>query len=170
MPHYIAVMQYADNRELREQLYRAYSTRASELGKPEWDNTPNITRCLEIALAEANLLGYENYAELSLVTKMAETPAQVLDFLRDLAKRAKPFAQQDLAEVREFAAQHLGLPEIQSWDLSYASEKLRKQKYAFSETEVKKYFPVSKVLAGLFAQIKRLIWREFDGKICSCLA
>ena len=156
MPHYIAVMQYADNRELREQLYRAYSTRASELGKPEWDNTPNITRCLEIALAEANLLGYENYAALSLVTKMAETPAQVLDFLRDLAKRAKPFAQQDLAEVREFAAQHLGLPEIQSWDLSYASEKLRKQKYAFSETEVKKYFPVSKVLAGLFAQIKRL--------------
>lgn len=156
MPHYIAVMQYADNRELREQLYRAYSTRASELGKPEWDNTPNITRCLEIALAEANLLGYENYAALSLVTKMAETPAQVLDFLRDLAKRAKPFAQQDLAEVREFAAQHLGLPDIQSWDLSYASEKLREQKYAFSETEVKKYFPVSKVLAGLFAQIKRL--------------
>ncbi|MDK4555420.1 M3 family metallopeptidase [Kingella kingae] len=156
MPHYIAVMQYADNRELREQLYRAYCTRASELGKAEWDNTPNITRCLEIALQEANLLGYENYAALSLVTKMAETPAQVLDFLRDLAKRAKPFAQQDLAEVREFAAQHLGLPDIQSWDLSYASEKLREQKYAFSETEVKKYFPVSKVLAGLFAQIKRL--------------
>ncbi len=156
MPHYIAVMQYADNRELREQLYRAYCTRASELGKAEWDNTPNITRCLEIALQEANLLGYENYAALSLVTKMAETPAQVLDFLRDLAKRAKPFAQQDLAEVREFAAQNLGLPDIQSWDLSYASEKLREQKYAFSETEVKKYFPVSKVLAGLFTQIKRL--------------
>nr|WP_042949137.1 M3 family metallopeptidase [Kingella kingae] len=156
MPHYIAVMQYADNRELREQLYRAYCTRASELGKAEWDNTPIITRCLEIALQEANLLGYENYAALSLVTKMAETPAQVLDFLRDLAKRAKPFAQQDLAEVREFAVQHLGLPDIQSWDLSYASEKLREQKYAFSETEVKKYFPVSKVLAGLFAQIKRL--------------
>ncbi|EGK07315.1 M3 family metallopeptidase [Kingella kingae] len=156
MPHYIAVMQYADNRELREQLYRAYCTRASELGKAEWDNTPNITRCLEIALQEANLLGYENYAALSLVTKMAETPAQVLDFLRDLAKRAKPFAQQDLAEVREFAATNLGLPDIQSWDLSYASEKLREQKYAFSETEVKKYFPVSKVLAGLFTQIKRL--------------
>ncbi|WP_043902980.1 M3 family metallopeptidase [Kingella kingae] len=156
MPHYIAVMQYADNRELREQLYRAYCTRASELGKAEWDNTPIINRTLEIALQEANLLGYENYVALSLVTKMAETPAQVLDFLRDLAKRAKPFAQQDLAEVREFAAQHLGLPDIQSWDLSYASEKLREQKYAFSETEVKKYFPVSKVLAGLFTQIKRL--------------
>ncbi|MDK4650285.1 M3 family metallopeptidase [Kingella kingae] len=156
MPHYIAVMQYADNRELREQLYRAYCTRASELGRAEWDNTPIINRTLEIALQEANLLGYENYAALSLVTKMAETPAQVLDFLRDLAKRAKPFAQQDLAEVREFAATNLGLPDIQSWDLSYASEKLREQKYAFSETEVKKYFPVSKVLAGLFTQIKRL--------------
>ncbi len=156
MPHYIAVMQYADNRELREQLYRAYCTRASELGKAEWDNTPIINRTLEIALQEANLLGYENYAELSLVTKMAETPAQVLDFLRDLAKRAKPFAEKDLAEVRAFAAEKLRLPEIQSWDLSYASEKLREAKYAFSETEVKKYFPVSKVLAGLFAQIERL--------------
>ena len=156
MPHYIAIMQYADNRSLREKIYHAYSTRASELGKPEWDNTANITRCLEIALAEANLLGYKNYAELSLVTKMADNPAQVLEFLRDLAKRAKPFAQQDLAEVRQFARENLDLNDIQSWDLSYASEKLREAKYAFSETEVKKYFPVSKVLAGLFAQIKHL--------------
>lgn len=156
MPHYIAIMQYADKRELREQIYRAYATRASELGKPEWDNTNNITRCLEIALAEAKLLGYTNYAELSLVTKMADTPAQVLEFLRDLAKRAKPFAQQDLAEVREFAREKLGLTDIQSWDLSYASEKLREAKYAFSETEVKKYFPANKVLSGLFAQINRL--------------
>lgn len=156
MPHYLAIMQYADKRELREQIYRAYATRASELGKPEWDNTNNITRCLEIALAEAKLLGYTNYAELSLVTKMADTPAQVLEFLRDLAKRAKPFAQQDLAEVREFAREKLGLTDIQSWDLSYASEKLREAKYAFSETEVKKYFPANKVLSGLFAQINRL--------------
>ncbi len=156
MPHYIAIMQYADKRELREQIYRAYATRASELGKPEWDNTANITRCLEIALAEAKLLGYQNYAELSLVTKMADTPAQVLDFLRDLAKRAKPFAEQDLAEVRNFAREKLGLDDIQSWDLSYASEKMREAKYAFSETEVKKYFPANKVLSGLFAQIQRL--------------
>ena len=156
MPHYLAIMQYADNRELREQLYRAYSTRASEFGKPEWDNTNHITRILTIALEEAKLLGYADYAELSLVTKMAETPAQVLAFLRDLARRAKPFAEQDLAEVRQYAAEHLGQPEIQSWDLAYASEKLREAKYAFSETEVKKYFPVSKVLAGLFAQIQRL--------------
>ncbi|SSY71217.1 M3 family metallopeptidase [Alysiella crassa] len=155
-PHYMAIMQYAANRDLREQIYRAYATRASELGKPEWDNTANITRCLEIALEEANLLGYKNYAELSLVTKMADTPTQVMDFLKDLASRAKPFAEKDLAEVREFAAKELGLPEIQSWDLGYASEKLRQAKYAFSETEVKKYFPANKVLSGLFAQIKRL--------------
>ncbi|WP_423828071.1 M3 family metallopeptidase [Simonsiella muelleri] len=156
MPHYIAVMTYADNRELREQVYHAYATRASELGKAEWDNTAIINRTLEIALAEAKLLGYQNYAELSLVTKMAETPKQVLDFLRDLAQRAKPFAKKDLAEVREFAAKNLGLPEIQSWDLAYASEKLREAKYAFSETEVKKYFPASKVLSGLFSQINKL--------------
>ena len=156
MPHYIAVMQYADNRSLREQVYRAYATRASEFGKPEWDNTENINRCLAIALQEARLLGYQNYAELSLVTKMAETPAQVLAFLRDLARRAKPFAERDLAEVRQYAAEHLWLPEIQSWDLAYASEKLREAKYAFSETEVKKYFPAGKVLAGLFAQIEAL--------------
>lgn len=156
MPHYIAVMTYADNRELREKVYRAYATRASELGNADWDNTPIINRILEIALEEARLLGYKNYAELSLVTKMADTPAQVLDFLHDLAKRAKPYAEKDFAEMREFAAKNLGLPEIQSWDLAYASEKLREAKYAFSETEVKKYFPVNKVLAGLFAQIERL--------------
>lgn len=161
MPHYLAVMQYADKRALREQIYQAYATRASELGKPEWDNTAHITRILEIAAQTAKLLGYANYAELSLVTKMAETPTQVLAFLRDLAKRAKPFAEKDLAEVQTFAQQHY--PEfansqnaIQSWDLAYLSEKLREEKYAFSETEVKKYFPASKVLAGLFAQIKRL--------------
>lgn len=156
MPHYIAIMQYADKRDLREQIYRAYATRASEFGKPEWDNTANITRSLEIALAQAKLLGYTNYAQLSLVTKMADNPEQVLEFLRDLAKRAKPFAQQDLAEVREFAREKLGLDDIQSWDLSYASEKLREAKYAFSETEVKKYFPANKVLSGLFKQINEL--------------
>lgn len=164
MPHYLAVMQYADCRELREQFYRAYSTRASELGKSEWDNTGNITRCLEIALEQAQLLGYANYAELSLATKMAETPNQVLDFLQDLARRAKPFAEQDLTEVRTFAAEQLGIDEIQSWDLAYASEKLRESKYAFSETEVKKYFPVSKVLEGLFAQVYRLYGVNFIEK------
>ncbi len=156
MPHYLAVMQYADDRDLRAEVYRAYVTRASELGKPEWDNTANITRRLQIAQAEARLLGYADYAELSLVTKMAESPQQVLAFLRDLARRAKPFAEKDLAEVRAFARSELGIDQAEPWDLTYASEKLRQAKYAFSETEVKKYFPADKVLAGLFAQIHRL--------------
>ncbi|MDO5357236.1 MAG: M3 family metallopeptidase [Conchiformibius sp.] len=164
MPHYLAVIQYADRRELREQLYRAYSTRASEFGKPEWDNTAHITRYLEIALEQAQLLGYANYAELSLATKMADTPSQVLDFLNDLARRAKPFAERDLAEVRAFAADKLGIADLQAWDLAYASEKLRQDKYAFSETEVKKYFPVSKVLHGLFAQVHRLFGVNFIEK------
>ncbi|KPN70766.1 M3 family metallopeptidase [Neisseria sp. 83E34] len=156
MPHYLAIMQYADDRQLRADVYRAYTTRASEFGKPEWDNTANITRRLEIALEEAKLLGYNNFAELSLVTKMAESPKQVLDFIRDLARRAKPFAEKDLAEVQAFAREQLGINDPQAWDLTYASEKLRQAKYAFSETEVKKYFPAGKVLAGLFAQIQRL--------------
>ncbi|WP_416189419.1 M3 family metallopeptidase [Neisseria sp. CCUG17229] len=165
MPHYLAVMQYADNRELREQIYRAYVTRASELSNDgKFDNTANINRTLEIALQTAKLLGFANYAELSLATKMADTPAQVTDFLRDLAKRAKPFAEKDLAEVRAFAAEELGLADPQPWDLTYAGEKLRQAKYAFSETEVKKYFPVSKVLHGLFAQINRLYGVNFIEK------
>ena len=165
MPHYLAVMQYADNRGLREQIYRAYVTRASELSNDgKFDNTANINRTLEIALQTAKLLGFANYAELSLATKMADTPAQVTGFLRDLAKRAKPFAEKDLAEVRTFAAEELGLADPQPWDLTYAGEKLRQAKYAFSETEVKQYFPVSKVLHGLFAQINRLYGVNFIEK------
>ncbi|QEY24194.1 M3 family metallopeptidase [Neisseria animalis] len=165
MPHYIAVMTYADNRGLREQIYRAYVTRASELSNDgKFDNTANINRTLEIALQTAKLLGFRNYAELSLATKMADTPDQVLAFLRNLAARAKPFAEKDLAEVRTFAAEHLGLDDPQPWDLTYAGEKLRQAKYAFSETEVKKYFPVSRVLSGLFAQINRLYGVNFIEK------
>lgn len=165
MPHYLAVMTYADNRDLREQVYHAYVTRASELSNEgKFDNTANINRTLEIALQTAKLLGFNNYAELSLATKMADTPAQVLAFLRDLAGRAKPFAEKDLAEVQAFARDTLGISEPKSWDLTYASEKLREAKYAFSETEVKKYFPVSKVLAGLFSQINRLYGVNFIEK------
>lgn len=156
MPHYLAVMQYADDRELRAEIYRAYTTRASEFGKPEWDNTANITRHLEIALEEASLLGFKNYAELSLATKMAESPNQVIGFIKDLSKKAKPYAEKDLAEVKAFAYEKLKLEAPQAWDIPYASEKLREAKYAFSETEVKKYFPVSNVLSGLFQQINRL--------------
>lgn len=165
MPHYIAVMQYAGDRALREQIYRAYSTRASELSDGgKFDNTANINRRLEVALREAQLLGFANFAELSLFTKMADTPAQVLDFLRGLAARAKPFAEKDLAEVQAFARETLGIADPQPWDLTYAGEKLREAKYAFSETEVKKYFPAGKVLAGLFEQVNRLYGVNFIEK------
>ena len=165
MPHYLAVMKHADDRELRAEIYRAYVTRASELSDDgKFDNTANIDRTLENALQTAKLLGFKNYAELSLATKMADTPEQVLTFLHDLARRAKPYAEKDLAEVKAFARESLNLADPQPWDLSYASEKLREAKYAFSETEVKKYFPVSKVLAGLFAQIKKLYGIEFSEK------
>lgn len=165
IPHYLAVIQYADNRELREQIYRAYVTRASELSdEGKFDNTANVEQTLANALKTAKLLGFKNYAELSLATKMADTPEQVLNFLHDLARRAKPFAEKDFAEIKAFARASLNIEDPQSWDLSYAAEKLRQAKYAFSETEVKKYFPISKVLAGLFAQIKKLYGIELAEK------
>ena len=165
IPHYLAVIQYADNRELREQIYRAYVTRASELSdEGKFDNTANVEQTLANALKTAKLLGFKNYAELSLSIKMADTPEQVLNFLHDLARRAKPFAEKDFAEIKAFARENLNIEDPQSWDLSYAAEKLRQAKYAFSETEVKKYFPISKVLAGLFAQIKKLYGIELAEK------
>lgn len=165
IPHYLAVIQYADNRELREQIYRAYVTRASELSdEGKFDNTANVEQTLANALKTAKLLGFKNYAELSLATKMADTPEQVLNFLHDLARRAKPFAEKDFAEIKAFARENLNIEDPQSWDLSYAAEKLRQAKYAFSEAEVKKYFPISKVLAGLFAQIKKLYSIELAEK------
>ena len=165
IPHYLAVIQYADNRELREQIYRTYVTRASELSdEGKFDNTANVEQTLANALKTAKLLGFKNYAELSLATKMADTPEQVLNFLHDLARRAKPFAEKDFAEIKAFARENLNIEDPQSWDLSYAAEKLRQAKYAFSETEVKKYFPISKVLAGLFAQIKKLYGIELAEK------
>ncbi|HHK5987416.1 M3 family metallopeptidase [Neisseria sp. P0009.S008] len=165
IPHYLAIIQYADNRELREQIYRAYVTRASELSdEGKFDNTANVGQTLANALKTAKLLGFKNYAELSLATKMADTPEQVLNFLHDLARRAKPFAEKDFAEIKAFARESLNIEDPQSWDLSYAAEKLRQAKYAFSETEVKKYFPISKVLAGLFAQIKKLYGIELAEK------
>ena len=148
-PSYLPVMQYAENRELRETLYRAYATRASELSKPEWDNTPLISDILKLKKEEANLLGFNNYAELSLATKMADTPAQVSDFLNTLAQRAKPYAERDMEELLAYASK-LGLADMQAWDVGFVSEKLRQEKYAFSDQEVKQYFPVDKVLAGLF--------------------
>jgi oligopeptidase A len=149
-PSYMPVLQYADNRELRATLYRAYATRASEFGKPEWDNTELIKEILRLKQESAKLLGFNNYAEVSLSTKMAGKPAGVIDFLDTLGKRAKPFAVRDMHELNNYAASKLGLPELEAWDIAYASEKLREEKYAFSDQEIKQYFPESQVLHGLF--------------------
>jgi oligopeptidase A len=156
IPTYLPVMQYGEDRALRERLYRAYVTRASETGPGEHDNTAVMQRLLALRQEEAALLGHANYAEVSLVPKMAKDPQQVLDFLRDLARRARPYAERDLAEVREFAARELGLPELQAWDVPYASEKLKEARYAFSDQAVKQYFTEPKVLAGLFRIIETL--------------
>ncbi|HET7670845.1 MAG TPA: M3 family metallopeptidase [Burkholderiales bacterium] len=149
-PSYLPVLQYADDRELRQTLYRESVTRASEFGKPEWDNTALIARIIELRRELAVLLGYKTYAEVSLVPKMAESPAQVLSFLEDLARRARPFAEQDVSELREFARSELGLEKLESWDVAYASEKLRVKRYAFSDQEVKQYFPEEVAVQGLF--------------------
>ncbi|MGZ8270187.1 MAG: M3 family metallopeptidase [Methylophilus sp.] len=148
-PSYMPVLQYADNRELREILYRAYATRASEFGKTEWDNTKLISDILKLKQEEAKMLGFKNYAELSLATKMADTPAQVTEFLDTLAERAKPYSERDMQELSDYAKK-LGINDMQAWDVAYVSEKLREEKYAFSDQEVKQYFPEDKVLAGLF--------------------
>jgi oligopeptidase A len=155
-PSYGPLMQYADNRALRERMYRAYVTRASELGSAELDNTPLMSQILKLRAEEAQMLGFANYSELSLATKMATTPQQVIEFLRELAQRARPFAERDLAELREFAQAQFGLAELQAWDVGYASEHLRKQRYAFSEQEVKQYFPEDKVLPGMFKVVETL--------------
>jgi oligopeptidase A len=155
-PSYIPVVQYADNRDLRARMYRASATRASEFGKSEWDNTPLIDKILALHAEEARMLGYSNYAEISLVPKMAQSPAQVAAFLRDLAAKARPFAEKDVAELRAFAKSELGLDQLEAWDMAYASEKLREQRYAFSDEEVKQYFPEPKVLAGLFRVIESI--------------
>jgi oligopeptidase A len=163
-PSYMPVMQFADNRELREKMYRAYATRASEFGKPEWDNSALMDEIVQLRGEEARLLGFANYGELSLVAKMAQTPQQVVDFMRELAERARPFAEKDLAQLREFARTELGIGDpstplgtgLHSWDVTYVSEKLREQRYAFSEQEVKEYFPEDAVLAGLFSLVETL--------------
>ncbi|WP_211364077.1 M3 family metallopeptidase [Propionivibrio limicola] len=156
MPSYLPVMQYADSHRLRAAMYRANATRASEFGPAELDNTPLIRRILELRREEAQLLGYANFAEVSLVPKMAESVEQVMGFLGDLAIKAKPFAQKDIAELREFARQELALETLEPWDATYAAEKLLQARYAFSEQEVKQYFTEDKVLAGLFHVVKTL--------------
>ncbi len=156
MPCYLPVMQYADFHPLREQMYRAYATRASEFGRPDWDNTPLIAKILDKRAEVANLLGYESFAGVSLATKMAGEPLEVIAFLEDLAKRAKPFAERDMAEVVEFARSELGMAQVHAWDVPWVSEKLRQSRYSFSDDEVKRYFPEDAVLGGLFRVIETL--------------
>jgi oligopeptidase A len=188
-PVYLPVMQYAENRALRETLYRAYVTRASEQGKPEWDNSAALREIVALRQEEAQLLGYASFAEVSLAPKMASTPGEVTTFLGDLARRARPFAEKDLTELREFAQGTAGpsqgsLPPsgggasearpwgqqtqqpLESWDVPYWSEKLKEARYAFSDQTVKQYFTATKVVPGLFSIIERL----FDVSIAQAQA
>ncbi|MBB6365189.1 oligopeptidase A [Xanthomonas sacchari] len=156
MPCYLPVQMYAEDRALRETLYRANAIRASEFGDAALDNSAAIGRILALRGELAALLGFASYAEYSLATKMAQDPAQVLEFLHDLAARAKPYAQRDRAELEAFAREHLGLDTLEAWDLAYAGEKLKQARYSFSEQEVKRYFTEPKVLDGLFGLIHDL--------------
>jgi oligopeptidase A len=155
-PSYVPVMQHARDRSLREAMYRAYVTRASELGDPRLDNSEVMAELLALRAELARLLGFADYTELSLQTKMADSAGQVEQFLLDLARRARPHAERDLRELRAFAADELGLPQLQSWDLAFASERLREQRYAYSEEDLRQYFTEPQVLAGLFDLVRRL--------------
>ena len=159
MPCYLPVMQFASSSALRQKLYRAYVTRASdqtEIEPEKFDNSSLIAEILSLRREEAALLGYNNYGELSLVPKMAESPQQVITFLRDLARRARAFAEQDVADMRDHGAQHLQLSDPQPWDWPFIGEKLKEARYAFSEQEIKQYFAAPKVLAGLFKIVETL--------------
>ena len=157
-PSFGPVMQFAKDRALREEVYRKQAVRASEIATegPDHDNGPVMGEILRLRQKQAALLGYANAAEVSLAPKMADTPQQVIDFLMELAQKARPAAEKDLAELRAYAAQSLGLPELQAWDVAYASEQLRQSRYAFSEDEVRQYFQLPRVLQGLFRVINNL--------------
>jgi len=162
-PSYYAVMTYADDRALREEVYAAYCTRASDQGPNagQFNNGPVMEEILDLRQELARLLGYANYAELSLATKMAESSEQVLNFLRDLAQRSKPFAQRDLNQLKAFAAEQ-GVTDLKSWDTGYFAEKLRQARYSLSQEELRAYFPVDKVLSGLFAVVQKLYGIEIS--------
>ena len=157
-PSYLAIMTYADNRELRQELYTAFSTRASDQGSDtgQWDNSEIMEQTLALRHEKAQLLGYGNYAELSLATKMAESPKQVIDFLEDLAQKSLPQARKDLSELRQFAKEQYGEGDIEAWDVGYYSEKMRQFHYQLSQEEVKSYFPITRVLPGLFSVVEKL--------------
>jgi oligopeptidase A len=167
-PSYFAVITYADDRALREEFYTAYSTRASELGPNagRWDNSELMEQILALRHEEAQLLGFDNFAELSLATKMARSTDEVIQFLEDLSRRSLPVARRDLEDLRGFAQARHGIEKLESWDLGYYSEKLRQEAYALSEEEIKTYFPASKAVPGMFEVVRRLYGldiREVEG-------
>jgi oligopeptidase A len=163
-PSYLPAMQYGENRELRRELYTAYATRASEQGPNagQWDNSQVMVDILNARQELARLLGFNDYAELSLATKMAGSCDEVLGFLRDLAAKAKPLAQREYQELRDFAASQLGLADLQAWDIPFASEKLRLARYALSQEELRPYFPAAKAIDGLFAVVDKLFGARFE--------
>ena len=168
LPSYLPVLNYADDRDLRRELYDAYCTRASDQGPNagQWDNGPVMERILALRHELARLLGFRDYTEYSLATKMADSPDQVLAFLADLAGRAQPQAQKELAELQEFARAQSGIEQLEAWDIGYYSEKLRQHRYHLSQEELRPYFPTTRVLPGLFAVAEKLFGiaiRPLDG-------
>jgi oligopeptidase A len=158
IPSYLPVMTYCDNQALREELYRAYSTRASDQGPNagKWDNSPVMAEILALRHELAQLLGFDSFADKSLATKMAENPQQVLDFLTDLAKRARPQGEKELAQLRAFAKAEFGVDELQPWDIAYYSEKQKQHLYSISDEQLRPYFPENKAVNGLFEVVKRI--------------
>ena len=154
-PSYIPVLQYAHNRDLRQQLYEAYAKKASELSNPKYDNSKIIQDILFLRSQLANLLGFHNFAELSLDTKMANSPKEVCDFLKNLASKAKPFAEQDYEDLKKYALKD-GIKHLEAWDVAYYSEIIKQEKYLISDQEIKQYFPEHKVIKGLFDLVNKL--------------
>ncbi|MDG6471362.1 oligopeptidase A [Glaesserella parasuis] len=157
-PSYLPVMTYCENRELRQKMYEAYNTRASDQGPNagKWDNSAIMAETLELRLELAKLLGFESYADLSLATKMAENPTQVVDFLEGLANRSKEQGKKELAELKAFAKESYGVNELQPWDIAFYSEKQKQALYAINDEELRPYFPEERVLSGLFELVKRI--------------
>lgn len=158
IPSYLPVMTYCDNQALREEMYRAYSTRASDQGPNagKWDNGPIMAEELALRHELAELLGFDSYAHKSLATKMAQSPSQVIDFLNDLAKRARPQGEKELAQLRAFAKEHYGLDELKPWDLTYYGEKQKQHLYTISDEQLRPYFPETRAVNGLFEVVKRI--------------
>ncbi|AWX14289.1 oligopeptidase A [Mergibacter septicus] len=158
IPSYLPVMTYCENRDLRAEMYQAYTTRASEQGPQagKWDNSMVMEEILTLRHELAHLLGFSTYADLSLATKMAESPKQVLDFLNDLALRSKEQAKREVIELQDFCKEHYAVTELAPWDITFYSEKQKQYLYSINDEELRPYFPENQVLNGLFEVLKRI--------------